>query len=210
MIIDLHLHTSEFSTCSNVSFKEIISEASRKGLDGICITDHDNMLVKKILDENISSDLLVIVGIEVLTEEGDILVFGVSDLPKEKISVLELVNLVSEKGGVSIAAHPFRNNNRGIKDLIKDLENLDIIEGFNGNTCFANNLEAVKRASLVNKPIIGASDAHNIRQVGCFATFFSNPINNESDLIKELLKGNVRPVFYNEKLERYEEIKENN
>lgn len=43
MIIDTHLHERTFSGDSRMNLLELVSEARRKGLDGICITDHDQM-----------------------------------------------------------------------------------------------------------------------------------------------------------------------
>jgi len=208
MLIDLHLHTSEFSPCSKVSLEEIISEAIRKGLDGICITDHDNMLVKRAIEGKPLKDLLIVVGIEVLTTEGDILVFGVDDLPKEKVSALELTNHVLQRGGITIAAHPFRNNDRGVKRGIKNLPALNIVEGYNGNTSLDNNLKAVEIAKEVNKPIVSSSDAHTVERVGCYATSFDIKISTEKQLIEELSKGNFKPMIYDYELEEYQEIKE--
>jgi predicted metal-dependent phosphoesterase TrpH len=207
MLIDLHLHTSEYSPCSKVSLEEIIVEAKQKGLDGICITDHDNFLVEKLLEDRIVKDLFIIVGVEVLTYEGDILVFGVKDLPKEKVTASQLVNYVSEKGGISIAAHPFRDNDRGIKENIRCLAKLNFVEGFNGNTSLENNLKAVNIANEIKQPIVAASDAHNIKQVGCYATYFDTKIKTEKEFIQELVRANVKPMKYNYELKKYKEIR---
>ena len=43
LIIDTHLHERTFSGDSRMNLLELVSEARRKGLDGICITDHDQM-----------------------------------------------------------------------------------------------------------------------------------------------------------------------
>ena len=43
MLVDLHLHEKTCSTDSFLSLEEIVSEARRRGLDGVCITDHDSM-----------------------------------------------------------------------------------------------------------------------------------------------------------------------
>ncbi|QOR36853.1 PHP domain-containing protein [Clostridium sp. 'deep sea'] len=207
MLIDLHLHTSEFSTCSRVSFNQIVEEALRKGLKGICITDHDTMAAKKFLNDKLPNDLLVIVGTEVLTLDGDILVFGVPEIPKKRLTAQELVDYVSCKGGACIAAHPYRKNLRGIGDKIKSLDKLTAIEGYNGNTISENNIKAAQSAKKKNKPVTGASDAHSIDRVGCFATYFYNRINNEQELIAELKKGQFMPMYYDENTNKYKEIK---
>ena len=41
LIIDIHTHTYPTSVDSFIDADELIEEAKRIGLDGVCITDHD-------------------------------------------------------------------------------------------------------------------------------------------------------------------------
>ena len=80
MLIDIHTHTYPTSDDSELTPEELISEAKRIGLDGICLTDHDGFWdpgdVEKLGKDN---DYLVIPGCEVTTEEGHLLVYGLSE-----------------------------------------------------------------------------------------------------------------------------------
>ena len=40
MRIDLHIHTAPLSACSYIDPRELIQEARRLKLDGICLTEH--------------------------------------------------------------------------------------------------------------------------------------------------------------------------
>ncbi len=40
MRIDLHIHTSPRSACSYMDPNELVQEAQRLNLDGICLTEH--------------------------------------------------------------------------------------------------------------------------------------------------------------------------
>ena len=40
MRIDLHIHTSPLSACSYIDPNELVQEARRLKLDGICLTEH--------------------------------------------------------------------------------------------------------------------------------------------------------------------------
>ena len=40
MRIDLHIHTAPLSACSYIDPQELIQEARRLKLDGICLTEH--------------------------------------------------------------------------------------------------------------------------------------------------------------------------
>ena len=76
--------------------------------------------------------VLVIVGSEILTHEGDILTFGLKDMPNKMVSAKELLTLVKKHGGAAVAAHPFRNNNRGMGENMRKVSHLLTgIESFN-------------------------------------------------------------------------------
>jgi len=78
MIFDTHLHESKYSDDSFLSLSHAIETAKSLGLDGICITNHDNNYLKNDIGKSKKiDDILVIVGAEILTFEGDILVFSI-------------------------------------------------------------------------------------------------------------------------------------
>jgi len=137
---------------------------------------------------------LVIVGVEIFTYEGDILCFGLDKLPNKRVHARELVDYIYGKGGISIAAHPYRLNNRGIGDSIKDLLKLDAVETLNGNTKEANNIKALKSANNYKKTKTGGSDAHNISKIGSYATYFKNIISSEKELIREIKNGSCEAI----------------
>ena len=43
MLVDMHLHALPNSTDSFLTLEEIVSLAKMRGLDAICLTDHDSM-----------------------------------------------------------------------------------------------------------------------------------------------------------------------
>ena len=44
MLIDTHMHEMTYSKDSFLKLDEMVRIARAKGLDGICITDHDSMV----------------------------------------------------------------------------------------------------------------------------------------------------------------------
>lgn len=202
MIIDTHMHENKYSFDSLVSFDEIIEQAKKVGLDGICITNHDNAdLIKETGSFFYKEGILVLVGAEVLTTEGDIVVFGVEDLPREtfepnKLTPEELLTIVNTHNGAAIAAHPYRTNNRGLGDNIKTVAHiLDGVEAFNGSTPPHHNLMAYTTATECSLGILGASDCHVKNKVGCYATEFNCEIKTMNDFIKALKSKNYCPVI---------------
>jgi predicted metal-dependent phosphoesterase TrpH len=196
MFIDTHLHVYPYSSDSFMSLEELVAQAKKIGLNGICITDHESMEVRKAAQKiSQEEDFLIIVGAEFLTDEGDMTVFGVAQLPAQKVSAQDLVDLVNEQGGVAISAHPFRQNNRGMGQKIKRVHGLHGVEAFNGSTPLHHNLQAYHLGTELKLAALGGSDAHTLQQVGKFATYFRTPIRNEADFIEAVKKKSTSPVM---------------
>lgn len=197
MIIDTHIHENKYSSDSFIELQEAVDTAKLKGLDGICITNHDNNdLRRDIGDYAVINGVLVIVGAEILTHQGDILVFGVKDLPKEMLHAEELLTLVKKQNGVAIAAHPYRNNNRGLENnLYKVGHLLSGVESFNGSTYSYHNLHAFATATELGLPSLGASDAHVVDKIGVYATKFYDNIRDHKDFIEAIKSKNFHPVM---------------
>lgn len=175
------------------------------GLDGLCITDHESNNIMD-LAKNLAREhqFLLIVGMELLTYEGDLLVFGLEEVPTEKMHAIDLVKLAWNHGGVCISAHPFRDNGRGMGAYIKDLTGLAGVEAFNGNTSYVHNHKAYKLAKNLDLPCLGGSDAHRLERVGQYATCFPDGIRDEHDLILAIREGAVYPLVYEEN--NYKEV----
>lgn len=207
MLVDLHIHESKYSLDSHVSLEKIIEEAKRKGLDGIAITDHDDMQIKEeaeTLSKNLNYPIFV--GVEYLTLEGDIVAFGIDKVPEGRISAQEFINLVNEAGGVCISAHPFRNNNRGLENNLNTIRGLAGIEGFNGNTDKLSNLKAFETAKKLGIQAVGSSDAHHQHAVGRFATKLPFTVTNVTELIRAIKTNECVPMIYVDGI--YKEIEE--
>lgn len=118
MLIDLHCHEKTNSPCSNASLSEIAVEAQRKGLDAVCITDHDSLGLREsahTFSKTIHYPIMV--GTEIYTFEGDLIVFGLEHVPTRRPHLLELLELVRSVHGVCFSAHPYRSNQRGLRTL---------------------------------------------------------------------------------------------
>lgn len=199
MIIDIHIHEKTFSSDSQLSLEEIVQQAKNMGIDGICITDHDsNQIKEKAKAYSAQANYPIFVGAEVYTLEGDILVFGLDTLPSTRIPAKDLLELVEEKGGVAIAAHPYRENNRGLKDHLFSLPHISGIEGLNGSTNITNNFRALRTARMMNIPLLGGSDAHNLYQLGRYATIFPDRVRDERDFIEAIKNGETQMAEYTE------------
>jgi predicted metal-dependent phosphoesterase TrpH len=205
MQIDLHIHTSPRSACSYIDPLELIQEAQRLKLDGICLTEHQVLWdigdVDKLAREG---GIKIFRGNEFTTNQGDILVFGLYKDIKELMMIQQLGEEVKTAGGFMIAAHPFRGfKTFGIGQLQlkveqackrKVLEFVDAIEVGNGKLSPDENDMARKVAEKLGLPGTGGSDAHRVDEVGKWVTVFEKEIQDENQLVEELHAGRFRAV----------------
>lgn len=106
MIIDTHIHAYPTSQDSHMTLEEIVAQAKLIGLDGICITDHDsNEITEKAHEYREQTGFPIFVGVEILTFEGDMIVFGLDRIPEEKVHTRYLLDLIKKENGVGISAH---------------------------------------------------------------------------------------------------------
>lgn len=197
MIIDLHMHERTFSGDSKINLTEMVFEAKRKGLDGMCITDHDQIGLTeyaKYISEK--ENFPIFVGVEYLTTEGDVLAFGIDEMPERMhMRAQDFINWVNEQGGVTIAAHPFRSNSRGLGEELLTVKGLTGIEVLNGSATYDENKKAMEYCERLGLQATGASDCHNLQALGRYATRLSSPCSTVDELVDVLKNGKTEPVI---------------
>ena len=207
MLIDLHVHTSPASPCGSAGVVELITEAKRIGLDGVCLTDHNYVWdPQEIANLNKEHDFLLLRGNEITTDHGDMVVFGLDKEIKGIIKLEELREEVSKVGGFIIVAHPFRGFlTFGVGKLGLTPEKamemalfkfVDAVEVLNSKVTEKENQLAAQVAEGLKLSTTGGSDAHEVSAVGLFATQFPRPIENEKELIEALKSGDYSPVAF--------------
>lgn len=187
MKADLHVHTHH-SPCSDLSVKELLDTAQRKGLNAVGITDHNT--IKGGLEAariNPYPDLKVIIGCEKKCEYGELLIYN---LKKEIVSkkFKDIIKEAREQKALVFISHPtdyVRFNNKWRKFSDDYLKSVDGIEVYNGRNLFnnlANKLYNKKRLKGV-----AGSDAHYKEEVGNTCVVY------KKNLWKEVLER--RTVF---------------
>ena len=206
-IIDLHMHSSPASPCSSVPVDQLIYDAKSIGLDGICLTDHNYVWDKDVVDElRQKHQFLILRGNEITTNQGDMLVFGLYKDIQGIIKLEDLRKEVDKVGGFIIVAHPFRGFlvfNVGQLGLTPEkamerplFKYVDAVEVLNGKVTEKENSFARKVAEGLGLPVTGGSDAHEVSEVGTYATVFPVSIKDENDLINALKTGNYSPIAF--------------
>ncbi len=186
MWIDMHMHEKTNSLDSHLSLEEIVARSKVLGLDAICITDHEsNGLTGRAKEYSEETGFPILVGFEYLSDRGDILAFGVKHVPKhQRMPVDEFLKMVTSEGGIAIAAHPFRKNNRGLENYLKIVKNLHGIECLNGSTPEGLNRMAYEIALERGLRTTGASDCHVPAKIGKYATNIPDGVRTVEDLIR--------------------------
>ena len=196
MFIDLHIHEMRYSKDSFLDLEDVVRLAKERGLDGICVTDHESMGLKDYAEKiSKKTGFPIFVGIEYYSLEGDILAFGIDEYPYERIHAQEFIDLVHAQGGVVVSAHPFRHNRRGLEEHIDVLQGLDAIEILNGSTLPDAAMKAVQYAKKWNLGTTGGSDCHLPEKVGVCATYFPNKIHTMQDLVDAIRNHECEPAF---------------
>ncbi len=206
-VIDLHAHTFPASPCSAVSVDRLIKEAQRIGLDALCLTDHNHVWEPhKIKDLTQKHGFLVLSGNEITTDQGDMLVFGMSQDIQGIIKLEDLRPLVDKSKGFMVAAHPFRGflvfDTSQIGMTVQKAiqrpayKQVHAIEVLNGKVTAEENRFARDVAEHLGLPGTGGSDAHDLEDVGKYATRFHDAIHSEQDLVAALHSGNFNPITF--------------
>ena len=165
--------------------------AQLRGLDGVCITEHDALWpladIERVAAE---MDFVVVRGMEVTTEVGHVLVFGATAHHPAMATLAELRQRVRDDGALMYLAHPSRKYGTLPPDDLAAY--FDSVEAHNGTEGILQNDHAVRLATGMRLPGIGGSDAHSVREVGVCATEFENDVREEATFLTALRAGAYR------------------
>ena len=214
-IFDLHVHTVRGSSDSSLSPEDLVREALRLGLDGVCLTEHSGWRdLQEFKAFAARQELVVVHALEVDTVYGHVLAFGVDAYGSGFSNVRELRRAVHRVGGYLVTAHAFRNifnpppYNRSLvfrdagaypktaaEALAHPLFHLvDDVEVFNGANTERENGFALEMARSLSERGTGGSDAHSTEGIGSCITIFDGDVRSEADLLEALRAGAYRPV----------------
>lgn len=201
MIVDMHIHTNLGSICSQLGPDELLNRARELEIDAICVTDHHSHRgADKMIEYAKESGYPVFRGVEIYTNLGDMLVFGLKRETKYHLTTFdELVAMAEADGAVIIPSHPcrgwdpkHRHNHSFPREV---LGHIVAIETHNGANKARSNELAQAVAEELGLRGTGGSDAHALWQVGKCVTVFERHIMNQEELVRELREGNYRAVY---------------
>ena len=168
--VDLHLHTSE-DPADNIPYdgEALIDRAAACGLDAIAITLHDRQLMSARLTAYARErGILLIPGVERTIRGKHVLLLNFPAEAAEARDFDAVRELKRRGSGLVVAPHPFfpgRTPLRSLLDAHADL--FDAVEwSYFWTPAFNFNARAARWARARGTPIVGNSDAHDIRRPG--------------------------------------------
>jgi len=200
--VDLHTHTRHGSNCSYMEPRELVRRAQEVGLDAVCVTEHnvpwEDAALAALTD---GSPLRLFGGVEMSTEAGDVLVYGVGGSALGARLIADLRRLVDSLGGAMIAAHPFRRYS--VAGVPMDAEEashspvlrwVDAAEVFNGLATRPEVELAQEVLSRIGLPGVAGSDSHTPHTLGSCYTVFEQPLATVRELVEEVKAGRFQAV----------------
>ncbi len=163
--------------------------AAHSFINVAAVTDHDSVRGCKATVELASAypDILVIPGVEISTEQGDVIVLGTYEMPPKPWTPEVVTDFAKSIGGVSIVAHPFRTY--GMGERARNY-NVDAIEVLNGGSSQTANNEAKELAKSLSLPGTAGSDAHQVSEL--FSVYNKVEASLDMDeVLKAVKKGSV-------------------
>jgi predicted metal-dependent phosphoesterase TrpH len=184
--VEFHCHTC-YSKDSLVTIQSLLKACHKKGIQRLVITDHNTIqgaLRARELDPE-----LVIIGEEVMTQEGELLTAFVKDEVPAGLPALKAIELLRLQDAFISVSHPFDALRAGHWQpgaLLQILPLVDAIEVFNAR-CMSTrfNTQAKVFAQQHGLPGTVGSDAHSVYELG--AATLSLPFFEDTDSLKKAL-----------------------
>ncbi len=191
---DLHVHTT-YSDDSSITPKTLVEMlVNHSSIKVAAVTDHNSVAGCAAIRQLASAypDILIIPGVEISTQQGDVVVLGTEELPPEPWTVEGVIDFAREIGMVSVVVHPYRE--WGMGDLARNYR-FDAVEVYNGASSPSANKAAKELAKLMGLPGVAGSDGHQPSDLGTVYTEIQAGLDVD-DILGAVKKGLVKvPPF---------------
>lgn len=196
MLIDLHNHTRHLSLDSGLDLNALLPKAKERGLDGVCLTEHNAVWQNKerLKEAGERHGIAVFRGMEVNTQYGHVLVYGLEAFRNSMFSFEELCKAVESEGGVLVLAHPqWRSMGRppGPEIIEKYFHGIEVL---NGEISSDASSYVESMAERYGKFGTGGSDSHSLEAIARCATVFENTVTTDEEMVAEMRAGRVSAI----------------
>ncbi|HLF71543.1 MAG TPA: PHP-associated domain-containing protein [Dehalococcoidia bacterium] len=190
---DFHSH-SHYSRDSVINPRALVDICVRKGVDVIAVTDHNEIEGAFVIEKLAPPELMVIVGEEVKTAEGEVIGLFLKELVPRGLSPEDTVRAIHEQGGLAVVPHPFDVFRRSVitADALERIKHdVDAIEGFNSRNILARHDAKARALALdTGKPTTLGTDSHSPWELGG-ALLELDAFETPQELLESLKGGRV-------------------
>lgn len=210
MRFETHLHTATGSHDGAIQLEELVNWVNTSSICGVCITDHDYVWTRREAQAlRDATDAIVICGVEVTTNLGHVLTYGLDSYLPGIHDIKVLRRHVDEVDGVMVLAHPFRSEispyytyghtPKGLppwQEVLKRpvFQYVDALEACNGSGVPQEENLVRQAAKDLGLPVTGGSDAHHANKLGLCVTEFTVDISSERAYIEAIRNGHCNGV----------------
>jgi predicted metal-dependent phosphoesterase TrpH len=188
--VDLHVHTNA-SVDSSINPKFLVDSLyAHPQIKGVAVTDHNTVdgcrQVCKLAKAY--NDLLIIPGVEVTTQEGDLILLGIEEKPAVMLPLESVVDFAKQRAALIVIPHPFRVS--GIGDAAQRIT-ADAVEIMNPWASPQQNKLAEQLAKARHLSGVAGSDAHKPDELWvAFTEVDAEP--DVADVLKAIKNGRVQ------------------
>ena len=185
MKIDFHVHTS--ASMGKNTTAEMVAIAKKRGLDAIAITDRETLKGWKNFKP---SNFTIIPGVELLTDKGLVLIYGIQKLP-EKRELDFIIDWAKDWNYLVVPAHFMDKKKESLGESA--LESFKIVEAINGNSSAGFCKEAVTLCTSSGVKFMSNSGAKQVRDLGEFYNNVEIDSTEWQDIMSVVEKGEFSP-----------------
>jgi predicted metal-dependent phosphoesterase TrpH len=175
-----------------MSLKDIIARCLKVGINCLGIADHNTFAGALKMKE--IAPFTIIPGEEILTLNGEVIGFFLSQEIPSKLSMKDTIARIKAQGGLVCIPHPYDRLRYSLfKDQVVDdiMSQVDIIEGFNARSLsLGSSTKALELARKYGKPASAGSDAHTLPEIGN-AYIEMRDFKDKEEFLVSLSKGKI-------------------
>lgn len=189
--IDLHVH-SNYSQDGVDSPEKILEAATRRGLDGVALTDHDTLDGYRSIEGG-GWGICVICGLELTTRGGHVIALNIDREIARGLEVQEALKRIRDLGGLAIFPHPYDFLRYGVGGRVARRFKPDALEVLNSQSFIPlARFLSERLADELNLPKVAGSDAHIAEAVGGAYTLIDSSSRRISDIMEAIRIGRTK------------------
>ena len=196
-VVEMHCHSSNRSLDSGVRADLIAEQATYRGLDAVCMTEHNSLWPADELRElGDRHGMLMLPAMELGTDAGHVLVFGLSRYVPELLTLTRLREVVEAEGAAMVLAHPmrpFHGNRPPWDEFPRYFDGIEVVNGDHSDTVDGY---VMRQAADLGLATVAGSDAHSRVAVGRVATAFAEPVRSIEDVVRQIRARQVAPIDF--------------